>query len=56
MCRGIGEVLEPSQPLGYGDCQALVTFQHRCPNNTLPIFYKAGVQYHGREWMPLFRR
>ena len=56
MCRGIGEVLEPSQPLGYGDCQALLTFQHRCPNNTLPIFYKAGVQYHGREWMPLFRR
>ena len=56
MCRGIGEVLEPNQPLGYGDCQALITFQHRCPNNTLPIFYKAGVRYHGREWIPLFKR
>ena len=56
VCRGIGEVLEPSQPLGYGDCQALITFEHRCPNNTLPIFYKHGVRYHGREWMPLFRR
>ena len=56
MCRGIGEVLEPKQPLGYGNCQALVTFQHRCPNNTLPVFYKSGARYHGREWMPLFRR
>ena len=56
MCRGIGEVLEPRQPLGFGDCQALITFQHRCPNNTLPIFYKAGARYHGREWRPLFRR
>ena len=56
LCRGIGEVLEPKQPLGFGDCQALVSFSHRCPNNTLPVFYKAGVEYRGRRWIPLFPR
>jgi hypothetical protein len=56
LCRTIGEALEPKQPLGYGDSQALITFPHRCPNNTLPIFYKTGRQYQGREWQPLFPR
>ena len=56
LCEGIGKVLEPKQPLGFGDCQALVCFSHRCPNNTLPIFYKGGVMYQGREWIPLFPR
>lgn len=56
LCRSIGEVLEAKHPLGYGDCQALVTFPHRCPNNTLPIFHKVGKFYHGREWVPLFPR
>ena len=56
LCRVIGAVLEPKQPLGYGGCEALVCFGHRCPNNTLPVFYKDGVRYQGREWIPLFRR
>ena len=56
LCEGIGKVLEPKQPLGFGDCQALVCFSHKCPNNTLPIFYKRGVMYEGREWIPLFPR
>ena len=56
LCRSIGEHLEPKHPLGFGDCQALISFNHRCPNNTLPIFYKLGVEYHGREWLPLFPR
>ena len=56
LCEGIGRVLEPKQPLGFGDCQALVCFSHRCPNNTLPIFYKKGMMYQGREWIPLFPR
>lgn len=56
LCRSIGMALEPKHPLGYGDCEALVTFSHRCPNNTLPVFYKSGTVYRGREWFPLFRR
>ena len=56
LCRNIGNVLEPKQPLGFGDSQALVCFHYRCPNNTLPVFYKDGVIYHGRKWIPLFRR
>ena len=56
LCRSIGTILEPKQPLGYSDCEALVCFSHRCPNNTLPVFYKSGVVYQGREWIPLFPR
>jgi hypothetical protein len=46
-----GERLEKRQPLGYGGCQAVVVFEGRCPNNTLPILWsdRAG-------WKPLFRR
>lgn len=49
LCKNIGEVLEPKQPLGFGDSQALVCFHYRCPNNTLPVFYKSGAVYQGRE-------
>jgi hypothetical protein len=37
---------------GYGDCGLLVTFQHGCPNNSLPILWheKSGA------WEALFRR
>ena len=56
LCKAIGTILEPKQPLGYGECEALVSFSHRCPNNTLPIFYKSGVMYQGQEWIPLFPR
>ena len=52
----IGGVLEPRQPLGYEGCEALVAFEHRCPNNTLPVFYKHGVDYRGRRWIALFPR
>jgi hypothetical protein len=56
LCRSIGEVLEAKQPLGYDDCQALLTFPYRCPNNTLPVFHKIGKSYRGKEWLPLFPR
>lgn len=56
LCRDIGDVLEPKQPLGFGDSQALICFHYRCPNNTLPVFYKDGVTYHGQKWIPLFPR
>jgi hypothetical protein len=35
-----GERLEPKHPLGYDDAEALVCFEVRCPNNTLPILWK----------------
>lgn len=55
LCYSIGKSLYPSNPLGYGDCQGLVVFEHNCPNNTLPIFWKNGV-YDGKPWVPLFPR
>lgn len=56
MCREIGQHLEPKQPLGWNDSQALVVFHDNVPNNTLPILYKRGRQYKSRDWIPLFPR
>lgn len=39
------------EPKGYKDCGLVVTFQHRCPNNSLPIFY-----VDNRRWTGLFPR
>jgi hypothetical protein len=46
-----GAQLEPRTPLGYRDSQALVCFESRCPNNTLPILRKDGPT-----WEALFPR
>jgi hypothetical protein len=51
IARGQGALLEPKQPMGYGDCQASVVFEFNCPNNTLPILWK-----RGKTWEPLFPR
>lgn len=40
-------------PLGYGNCQALVTFENTCPNNSLPILWGQGPEC---SWRPLFSR
>ena len=56
MVEGIGKELEPDHPLGRNNGQLLVLFQHGCPNNTLPIFYKSGRTFRGREWRSLFPR
>ena len=56
LCENIGCELEPKHPLGHEDSQSLILFPHRCPNNTLPIFYKAGRKYKGARWEPLFPR
>lgn len=39
------------EPKGYKDCGLVLTFQHRCPNNTLPIFH-----VENRRWSGLFPR
>lgn len=56
MVEKIGKELEPQHPLGRKDGQLLVLFQHGCPNNTLPVFYKSGRTFRGREWRSLFPR
>jgi hypothetical protein len=46
-----GDLLEPKQPLGYGNSEAAVCFEYRCPNNSLPILWKVSPN-----WVPLFPR
>lgn len=38
-------------PLGYGDSQALIVFNHTSPNNTIPIIWS-----NKNSWTPLFAR
>lgn len=54
MCERIGTQLEPSAPLGFGNCQLLLGFAHNIPNNTLPIFWSEGQP--STPWTPIFRR
>lgn len=46
-----GEALDKRQPLGFGNAQAAVVFEGRCPNNTLPILWA-----NQGGWKPLFPR
>jgi len=46
-----GKKLIKNNPLGYGDCQCAIVFEHRCPNNSLPILWA-----ESNEWVPLFKR
>lgn len=39
------------EPKGYKDCGLVLTFQHRCPNNSLPILH-----VENRRWTGLFPR
>ena len=51
LATDFGEKLERKWPLGFGNCEALVTFFSNCPNNTLPIIYKSDTN-----WTALFQR
>jgi hypothetical protein len=35
------------EPRGYGNCGLVLVFNHRCPNNTLPIFHIDGARWSG---------
>jgi hypothetical protein len=35
------------EPRGYGNCGLVLVFQHRCPNNTLPIFHVDNGKWTG---------
>ena len=47
------EIDEKVNPLGYDNCQLLLSFFHNTPNNSLPIFWFEDEQV---EWKPMFRR
>lgn len=34
-------------PKGYGDCGYLLVFQHRCPNNSIPILHESHSKWEG---------
>ena len=42
----------PGNPLGFGECAALVVFDSNCPNNSLPVLWASDRE----DWVPLFRR
>lgn len=46
-----GRRIGSPEPLGTGGLEALVVFEHNCPNNTLPVIWKAADG-----WTPLFER
>jgi len=41
--------------LGWHGCQALISFSHNIPSDTLPIFWSRGSR-RGKPWVPLQRR
>lgn len=59
----IGRQVVPDKPpydpdrdkLGWYGCQALITFHHNIPSDTLPIFWGNGER-KGRKWIPLQKR
>ena len=54
-CQKYGKKLFPKYPLGYGDGQLLLGFNHNTPNNTLPIFWAEEDGENG-SWTPVFKR
>ena len=54
MCSIYGNLLFPQGPLGHGNCQLLLGFQHNTPDNTLPIFWSEDVGSY--QWRSIFRR
>ncbi|XUM21890.1 phosphoribosyltransferase-like protein [Bradyrhizobium oligotrophicum S58] len=53
-CRSIGERLMPGSPLGWGNCQWVVSYDYSIPDNSLPVLY--GRSDGSFEWYPLFER
>lgn len=51
IAENYGRELVSDAPLGYGDCELLVVFDQKCPNNSLPILWS-----DNGGWKPLFPR
>ena len=59
ICEKYGNRLYARGPLGYEDTQALISFPHNCPNNTLPVIWagiKTDEKTRGERWHPLRER
>jgi hypothetical protein len=41
------KMAKKSEPKGYGNCGLLVSFQHRCPNNSVPILHATNSRWNG---------
>jgi AAA+ ATPase superfamily predicted ATPase len=48
-----GKPLVRDNPIGYGGIGVALSFEHRCPNDTLPILWSEGTN---PKWIPLFKR
>lgn len=46
-----GEIADKKHPRGFGDCGFVIVFQHRSPNNSIPILHA-----DHRRWTGLFPR
>jgi len=53
LAERIGKKLEKDCPLGYGNLQLALTFEHSCPNDSLPILWSESST---PKWIPLFKR
>ncbi|WP_417445462.1 hypothetical protein [Kangiella sp.] len=53
LCESNGRLLS-TKPLGFGDGQILLSFNHNTPNNTLPVFWSSGNE--NKPWKPIFKR
>jgi AAA+ ATPase superfamily predicted ATPase len=56
LCRDVGAMIYPQNPLGFGDQGLLVSFPVNCPNNTLPLLHSPSRADASRSWRPLFPR
>ena len=45
------KIADVKKPMGFGDCGYLLVFQHRCPNNSVPILHE-----NHSKWLGLFLR
>jgi hypothetical protein len=50
LCARFGAMLSAKKPLGFGDTEAAVCFEYRCPNNSLPVLWAEAPN-----WQPLFQ-
>lgn len=46
-----GSLVSARAPVGFGDTEAAICFEYRCPNNSLPVLWRDNA-----DWKPLFPR
>lgn len=52
-CKEIGGYLLPGSPLGWDDCQWVISYDYSIPNNSLPVLFGTS---NAPYWRPLFER